>query len=295
MASDVYKKYLKAGKIARKCIEEGKKMCGEGVKYYDVVEKIENIIHKNGAKPAFPVNISVNEIGAHYCPYPGDTSTFKKGDLVKIDVGCHVDGYIADNALTVEIGTKRHRSLIKAAEEALDIAVKTIRPGMRTKDIGKNIETAIKSRGFRPIKNLTGHAVRRYELHAGLSIPNVPSGWDKVKKNMVIAIEPFATDGKGSVTNAQESEIYRLLKPRNIKGDDLQFYNWIKECFNYLPFASYWCADHSDNYKEKLNRLTNFGTAMRYPVLVEEKNGFVSQREHTVIIGSKGAKVITKL
>jgi len=293
--SKVIKKYIRAGKIARKALEEAKKVCEEGTSYLEVANKAENVIYDNGAKPAFPTNISVNSVGAHYTPSENDKNVLKKGDLVKIDIGCHVDGYIADNAQTVEIGTKRHRSLIKASEEALDIAIKSIRPGIRTRDIGKNIERIIQDRGFNPISNLTGHEVKRYVLHTGTSIPNVPKGWKKIKKGMVLAVEPFATDGRGRVKEGDPGGIYRIKKKRNIEGEDLHFHEWIKENFDELPFAGRWCKEYSDDYEDLLNRLKRFGTLMNYPVLVEKKKGLISQREHTVIVTSKGCRVTTKL
>lgn len=293
--SETIKKYIRAGKIARKALEEAKKACEEGVSYLKVAEESEKIIRGQGAKPAFPTNISVNSVGAHYTPVEKDENTFQKGDLVKIDVGCHVDGFIADNALTLEVGTNRHKSLIKASEEALNIAIKTIRPGVRTRDIGKNIERVIQDRGFNPISNLTGHELKRYILHTGTSIPNVPKGWKKIKKGMVLAVEPFATDGKGRVKESDAGDIYRLKRKRNIAGKDLEFYDWINENFDKLPFAGRWCKKYGDEYKGLLNRLKRFGTVMNYPVLVEKKNGIISQREHTMIVTSKGCKITTKI
>ncbi|MEF8833196.1 MAG: type II methionyl aminopeptidase [Candidatus Thermoplasmatota archaeon] len=295
MDSDTIKKYIRAGKIARKALEEAKDLCEEGVSYLKVAEESERIIRNQGAKPAFPTNISVDSVGAHYTPVENDKKTFKKGDLVKIDIGCHIDGYIADNALTVEIGTNRHSSLIKASEDALDIAIKTIRDGVRVRDVGKNIERVIQDRGFNPISNLTGHELKQHVLHTGTSVPNVPKGWKKIKKGMVLAIEPFATDGKGRVKEAKMGDIYKLKKKRNIDGEDLEFYNWIRDNFDELPFAGRWCKSYGNGYKRFLKRLRKFGAVMNYPVLVEKKSGLISQREHTVVVTSKGCKVTTKI
>ncbi len=293
--SEAIKKYRKAGIIARKALEKGKEACSEGVKYLEVAEKAEEVIWDKGAKPAFPTNISVNSVGAHYTPVENDENRFKEGDLVKIDIGCHVDGYIADNALTVEIGTERNTSLIKASEEALDIAIRSIRPGVRTRDIGKNIRNVIQDRGFKPISNLTGHELDRHVLHTGTSIPNVPKGWTKIKKGMVLAIEPFATDGKGKVKEGKPGDIYKLEKKRNLDGEDLRFYGWIEERFGHLPFAARWCKEYGEGHDELLQRLRRFGAVMNYPVLIEKKKGRISQREHTMIVTSSGCKVTTKL
>ncbi len=293
--SKTVKKYIKAGKIARKALEKAKNDCEVGTKYLDIAEKAEKIIYDHNAKPAFPTNISVNSVGAHYTPVENDNNKFKEGDLVKIDVGCHVDGYIADNAATVEIGTSKHASLIKAAEEALDIAVKSIRPGIRTRDVGKNIENVIQDRGFNPISNLTGHELKQNVLHGGTSIPNVPKGWSKLERGMVLAIEPFATDGEGRVENDKAGDIYKLKKKRNLDGEDLDFYEWIEDNFGKLPFAARWCRKYSENYEDLLQRLERFGTVTNYPVLVEKKKGMISQREHTVVVTSNGCRVTTKI
>ncbi|MFP3872210.1 MAG: type II methionyl aminopeptidase [Candidatus Natronoplasma sp.] len=292
--SEEIKKYRKAGIIARKALLKAEDVCAEGVSYLEVAEEAEKVIFDHGAEPAFPMNISVNSVGAHYTPVEDDEKRFKKGDLVKLDIGCHVDGYIADNALTVEIGTSRHTSLIKAAEEALGVAIKSIRPGVRTRDVGKNIQNIINSRGFNPISNLTGHELKRHVLHAGTSIPNVPKGWTKIEKGMVLAIEPFATDGKGKVKEDSPGDIYKLEKQRNLKGEDLKFYKWIEKNFGSLPFAARWCKRYEGDHVELLERLRRFGAVMNYPVLVERKKGLISQSEHTVIVTSKGCKVTTE-
>ncbi len=294
LRSEEIKKYRKAGMIARKALERAREVCDEGVPYLKVAREAERTIYEHEARPAFPMNISVNSIGAHYTPIEDDKNEFKKGDLVKLDIGCHVDGYIADNALSVEIGTSRHTSLIKAAEEALGVAVKSIRPGIRTRDIGKNIRNVINSRGFTPISNLTGHELKRNVLHAGTSIPNIPKGWTKIKKGMVLAIEPFATDGHGKVKNGDAGDIYKLEDERNIDGEDLSFYDWIEDNFGKLPFAARWCKEYDGDHHKLLKRLKRMGVVMNYPVLVEKKNGLISQSEHTVIVTSKGCKVITK-
>ena len=288
------KKYLKAGKIARKALDKGKELCEEGTTYFKVVKEVEKVISKHGAKPAFPINISVNEVGAHYAPYPGDGKIFKKGDIVKIDIGCHIDGHIADNAATVEIGTKRQEKLIKAPEEALSIALKTVRPGVKVKDIGRNIKSVIENAGYKPISNLTGHAIEPYTLHSGTSIPNVARGSGVIEKGMVLAIEPFATNGKGKVKNGERSEIFKLENQRNLKGKDLEFYKWIEERFHHLPFTPRWCKEYGEDYRKRLSRLVRFRSAMVYPVLIEMKNGLITQREHTCIVTSSGCKIITK-
>ncbi len=290
---DELKHYIKAGKIASGALQAGKKVCAPGVPYFDVVKAVEEHIRKKGAFPAFPVNVSVNNVGAHYTPYPGDGKIFKPTDVVKIDVGCHVDGYIADTALTVEVETDMHKQMISAAENALKAAIELVRPDVKVRDIGAVIEKTINDHGFKPISNLTGHRLERYVLHSGLSIPNVRSGRRKLEEGMVVAIEPFATNGAGRVENGQNGEIYILRRRRRLNKDDDDFYQWLNKHFNTLPFASYWCHPYSDDYIKKLMQLERRGAVMSYPLLIEENNGIVTQREHTVLVTKKGAKILT--
>ncbi len=285
--------YIKAGRIAKHAILRGKKTCSAGVPYFDVVKEVEKCIRDKGAFPAFPVNVSVNNIGAHYTPYPGDGKIFKPGDVVKIDVGCHVDGYIADTALTVEIETNLHKKMISAAEKALKNAIKLVSPGVKVREIGAEIERTINGYGFKPIRNLTGHRLERYVLHSGLSIPNVSSGRGVLKEGMVVAIEPFATNGVGRVANSRKGEIYILRRKRRLNKEEEKFYNWLNDHFNSLPFASYWCHTYSKDYIQNLKRLERRGAVMSYPLLIEESDGIVTQREHTLMITKNGAKVLT--
>ncbi len=291
---DELDKYIRAGRIAAEALKIGKKTCSVGVPYFHVVKAVEQCIRDEGAFPAFPVNVSVNNIGAHYTPYPGDEKTFKPGDVVKIDVGCHIDGYIADTASTVEVETNIHKNMITAAEEALGSAIKMVRPGIKVRELGATIEDTINGFGFKPIRNLTGHRLEQYVLHSGLSIPNISSGRGVLREGMVVAIEPFATNGMGKVANGQKSEIYILRRNRRLDKEESDLYQWLYEKFNSLPFASYWCHPYSDDYHQKLLRLERRGAVMSYPLLIEESNGIVTQREHTVLVSSKGPRILTE-
>ncbi|RLG56859.1 MAG: type II methionyl aminopeptidase, partial [Candidatus Hydrothermarchaeota archaeon] len=189
--------YKKAGEIAKEVLEEGLKKIKPGVKLLEVAEFVEARIIEKGGKPAFPCNISVNEIAAHYSPTAWDERTFEKGDLVKLDIGVHVNGYIADVAKSIDLGNKgENKKLIEASEEALKNAIDMIKPGVKTSEIGETIEETIKGFGFVPVSNLTGHQLQRWRLHGGMFIPNVKiRGGEEIKEGDVIAIEPFATNG----------------------------------------------------------------------------------------------------
>jgi len=299
MDDEVFKKYKLAGKIASEARDYGKDLINSGITFLDVANKVESKIIENGAGLAFPVNISINEIAAHYSPTHNDTMVFKKGDLVKLDVGAHVDGYIADTAVTVEVGTNNYIDLIKASSDALDNIIDFIKPGVALFEIGKVVEDTISSYNFKPIDNLTGHSMKRYILHTGLSVPNVPnkSYKAKLKEEDVLAIEPFATNGAGHVNTGDGSNIYickdsvnlRLL--RNKKSRVI--FDKVKNKFKTLPFAQRWFEESFSNSEIILKKLVFSGLLKQYPQLIDAKRGFVSQKEHTVILTEDGCEVIT--
>lgn len=285
----------KAGSVAREARELGASMVDEGARYLDVAMEIEGFIIKKGARSAFPVNIGVNSTAAHFTPNYGDGARFVRGDVVKIDVGAHVDGYIGDTAATVEVGTRNWKNLIEAAESALRIAVEMTVDGIAVNMIGGAIERSIKGFGFRPVVNLTGHGMSQYSLHAGLTVPNIDDGVaSKIRKDMTIAIEPFATNGSGSVSNEQPGNIFRLLRERSIRDKQaLGLFHEIEVSFGTLPFCERWCVDLNKEAPTLLRTLVRHGLISSYPQLKEINMGIVSQAEHTVVISGSKCEVTT--
>ena len=284
------KKYREAGKIGKEAREYGKELIKEGASYYDVAQKVEKYIIDAGAKPAFPVNLSTNNIAAHYSPVKGDDRYFRRGDLVKLDLGAHIDGYISDTAVTVEVGTNRWGELIEASAEALKNAIKSIRPGIKVSEIGRVVEETIRFYGFKPIHNLTGHELGVYDLHHGLSIPNYDDGSTyTLNPGMAFAIEPFATNGRGYVKNGVGGNIYIFRKSSGLKGIYAQMF----EEFKTLPFAARWCEKY-ENYQSVLKKGSWLGILYHFPILQEKKKAMVAQTEHTILLTSDGVIVTTR-
>jgi len=299
MDDKIYEKYMLSGKIASEARDYGKNLIKPNVSLLEVANKVEQRIKNRGAEIAFPVNISRNELAAHFSPKHDEKLVFKKGDVVKLDVGAHVDGYIADTAVTVEVGTNKHKDLIKASADALKVAIDTMRAGADLSDIGKKIQDTIEKYGYKPIRNLTGHSLEQYKLHAGMSIPNVEEKFNRLKPKVddVVAIEPFATNGGGRVIQGPGSNIYicnpgfrsKLIRDRKLKI----FYSKLVKEFKNLPFAQRWAYDLLDKDNIILKKLMFYGLIKHYPQLIDEKNGIVTQKEHTVIITNDGCEVTT--
>lgn len=295
---DELEKWKKAGKLASEAREYGKTLLKENANLYEVALKIEDFIFSKNAKPGFPVQISKNNIAAHYTPVPNDTAIINKGDVVKLDLGVHIDGYIGDTALTVEIGTNNHKGIIEASRKALEAAISVCKPGIKINEIGKAISGSI-PKNLKVIKNLSGHKIDRYILHSSISIPNYDNN-DKTEldEGTIVAIEPHVSNGIGLVKDGKQSSNYRLYdltkNTRDLMAKDIL--NFIKKEFVTLPFAarhlvrkfSLGKVNHALAVLEKQEIL------YQYPQLTErDESCVVSQHEHTIYI-SDPVIVLTK-
>lgn len=288
----ILENYRRAGVILVEVRKEATGLIKDGGSLLEVAEFVENNIREKGGEPAFPCNISRNEEAAHATPSIDDQTVFGKDDLVKLDIGVHIDGYIADSAVTVDL-SGNYDELVKAAEAALDEAIKIIRDGVSTIEIGEVIGTTIKERGYKPVVNLSGHGLSRYDSHAPPTIPNVKYEHGvTLHENNVVAIEPFATDGGGKVVESGNAEIFSLIKPKPVRMREAK--KLLDEIKNYqgLPFAKRWLP--RERLELALRTVETAGILRDYPVLREEEKGMVSQAEHTVIIKKDGCEVITK-
>ncbi|DAC72092.1 MAG TPA: type II methionyl aminopeptidase [Thermoplasmata archaeon] len=295
----IYENYKRAGKIAADARNYGVTLLKPGARFLDVATLVEKKITENDAGLAFPVNIACNTLAAHYSPRHDDPLTFKKGDVVKLDVGAHVEGYIADTAITVELETHLYDTMIQASSEALENAITVINPKIPLCDVGKTIEKTITSYGYKPIENLMGHGLGRYELHSGLSVPNVGALGGKMqpKDGDVVAIEPFATNGAGHVISGAGSNIYLCkdsIKAKFIRDNKTKtMFDKINKHFGTLPFAQRWFYGLFPKDDIAIKKLSFLGVMKHYPQLVEAKGGMVTQKEHTVIVREDGCEVIT--
>ena len=285
----------KAGKLARNALNYGKTLIQQNSSMLDVTNKIEQFVIDNDGELAFPTNLAVNNVGAHWTPSSKSKEVFENGDLVKLDVGVHIDGYIGDNALTVEIGTSKHTKMIEASREALNAAIEVAAPGVNTGMIGYAVQEVIEGYGYRPIANLTGHGIKRYNLHSGVSIPSVrENGGAVLKSGDVIAIEPFATDGAGRVGGKRNSNIYHLRQVRKIRDERAtELMTEIQNRYHGLPFAERWLHSIHDDATKNLQKLLRSGIVSYYPILDELGKGMVTQSEHTVMINKDGVEVLT--
>ena len=291
--------HKEAGRIAAEVRARARNYVKVNGKLIDICEKVEGWTRELGGAPAFPCNISINEVAAHYTSPIDDRRVVPEKSVVKVDIGVHIDGYIADTAVTVCFNPE-YDSLVRAAEEGLQAAIEVLRAGIRAYEVGGVIEKKIKDWGFKPIWNLTGHMISRYNLHAGETIPNVHSLMNRQKLTTgdVYAIEPFTTlpTAAGEIVNREEGHIYLFLRKRSLRNNTAkEMLNSIFSSYRTLPFADRWVFRRFPQEEDRaaFRQLLSAKCLHAYPILVEKSRGPVAQAEHTVLIKENGCQVIT--
>lgn len=287
-------KILQAGKIASEVREYARGFIKKDMPLVEIADKIEEKMVELGTKPAFPTCLSIDDFAAHYTP-GHDDETLAHG-LLKIDMGCHIDGWIADTAFSIDLeNDEENKKLIEASKKALENAIKKIKVGIQIREIGKTVNEAIESYGFSPIINLFGHSVEQYDLHAGISIPNFDNKDNHEINSGLYAIEPFATSGNGKIYDGKPSGIYKLISEKNIRGPIArEILKYIIEEYKTLPFCSRWLVKKfGTKALIGLKQLEENDNLYHYAVLVEISHKKVAQTEHTILVENDKITVTT--
>ena len=288
MDKEILEKYRKAGRINAEVRKDIQKILKPGLKILDLADRIEELVEKKGAKPAFPVNISINDVAAHYTPTVNDATEIGEGDLVKIDIGTHIDGYIGDMAFTY---CSQPSHLITASEKVLEKAIKIIKPGVSVSEIGTVIEETAKAQDVGVIVNLTGHTLDKFMFHGPPSILNVKNDIKhKFKEGDVIALEPFITESNGQIKNSGTVEIFRYMMDRPVRLTEARnILKLARDEYHSLPFARRWLYKKFSPIKVSLalRQLRMVEALEEYPVLKEIEGKPIAQSEHTIIVQEK--------
>ena len=291
LEDEQYEKHREAGRILAQVRDEAAERVEVGASHLELAEWAEDRIRELGGDPAFPVNISIDEEAAHATPSPDDDATFGE-EMVNLDLGVHIDGWLADTAVTVDLSG--NADLAEASEEALAAALDVVEAGVSTGEVGAAVEDVIEGYGFNPVVNLTGHGLGHWEQHTSPNIPNrAVSQGATLKPGDVVAIEPFATDGSGKVKEGSDEEIFALEREASVRNRQArQALEQIVDEFKTLPFATRWLD--TSRAEMALRRLEQQGVVHGYPVLKEQDGYLVSQKEHTVIVTEDGCEVTTR-
>ncbi len=291
--------YLKLGEEHSYILEQARRKIGPGTSVLDLVEESERLVRERGYSLAFPTNLSINEVAAHYTPFPGDDLKIPEAGLIKLDMGSHREGMIVDAARSVALDEK-YEEMVQVAREALDRAVERMVPGNKMREVSEAIYDTIVSAGYKPIRNLTGHKIETYMLHAGAEVPNVPTGRSmsyRIKEGDVFAIEPFVTlpEAKGYVVPMGEPLIFSLRKKGRTRDEmERRILKIVEKSYKRLPFCERWLfREIGHRVNHALSRLADKGILISYPPLVEVSGMMVAQYEDTVLVTSDGPLRLT--
>jgi len=288
--------WRKAGRIAAEALQYGVSLVKNGAVIKEVCEQIDKKIIDLGASPAWPTQVGLNHVAAHFTPDFDDVSVFNN-ELVKLDVGACVEGAIGDNAATIDLSNK-YSDFLKASKDALDSAIKIIRPGITLGEIGKVIQEAIQCYNLVPIRNLSGHGISEWQIHTKPSVPNFDTKDSTVlEEDQIIAIEPFATDGAGLVVDSERANIFSMIAKKPVRSPYArEIQNFIENNHGPLPFAERWLIEQFGPGKTSLalKELVRIDSVHPYPPLVEKNKGMVAVFEHTLFIKDK-VEILTKI
>lgn len=289
MDTETFKKWQKAGKAAAEALEYGRTLIKSGAVIREVCDKVDQKIIDLGAKPAWPTQVGLNSVAAHWTPDADDNKAFSD-EVVCLDVGAHVDGFVGDNACSVDLSGK-YSELITAAQNALKEAIKHVKVGVEIGEIGRVIQETIEAHGAKPIHNLSGHGISQWVIHDRPSIPNFASGEKAVlTEEQVIAIEPFASTGGQIVVEAERGNLFSLVQPKQVRSAYArEVLKFVIDEYNTLPFTTRWLTKKFGAGKTSLalRELIQAGALHAYPPLIDAGKGMVTVFEKTLLVGEK--------
>ena len=286
--------YVKAGRISQEVREYIKEVVRPGVKLVELAEKIHGKIEELDGKAAFPVNFAIDDVAAHFHPNLDDEQVAR--GLLKVDFGIHIDGFIADSAVSLDLtDDNEHKELIESAELALSNALELLEKDPTLDEIGSTIQEAIESKGFSPVVNLSGHSLDQYKIHSGITIPNYGNGHDASLPSGGFAIEPFATTGEGKIYSGEGGNIYELIEKKSVRSPMARkVLGFVLEKFQTLPFSM---RDVEKEFGKMariaMKELVNSGVFEHHAMLIEKSHKPVAQAEHTFVKKESGEVVVT--
>ena len=200
-----------------------------GKKLIDICNFIENKIGHLSSKKhgpqinngiAFPTGISLNNIAAHWTPGSNDVQVLKEDDICKIDYGVHLNGIIVDSAFTVSFDSK-YDNLLEASRTSTELGIKLSGPDAVLSDIGKEIQENLESYEIelegktyliKSIKDLTGHQIEPYKIHARKRVPNfyLENYKERMEEDEFYAIETFASTNYTKVSHGKDCSHFML-------------------------------------------------------------------------------------
>ncbi|KAI5956939.1 MAP2 [Candida jiufengensis] len=315
--SKKWEDFRKGAEIHRRVRQKARSSIKPGMTMIEIADLIENSVrnytnndHTLKQGIGFPTGLSLNHVAAHYTPNTGDKLTLSQNDIMKVDIGIHINGRICDSAFTMTFNEDgKYDTILKAVKEATNTGIKESGIDVRLNDIGESIQEVMESYEMEEngkilpikcIKNLNGHNIGDYVIHSGKTVPIVANGdMTKMEEGEIFAIETFGSTGKGYVLPEGECSHYALnqnidnIKIPSEKASTLL--KNIKTNFGTLP----WCKRYlertgEEKYLLALNHLVRSGIVEDYPPIVDTKGSYTAQFEHTILLHPHKKEVVTR-
>mmetsp|Transcript_32861 Transcript_32861/g.79524 ORF Transcript_32861/g.79524 Transcript_32861/m.79524 type:complete len:475 (-) Transcript_32861:404-1828(-) len=326
LASDLYSKLRHASEVHRQVRHAAQSFIKPGIKLVDMCERLEEtnraLVREKGLERGigFPTGCSLNHVAAHYTPNVGDDTVLAYDDVMKVDFGTQIDGRIIDCAWTVSFNPK-YDPLLEAVKEATNAGIKAAGIDVRLCDVGESVQEVMesyeveldgKTYPVKCIRNLNGHSIGPYQIHAGKSVPIVKcDDVTKMEENEIFAIETFGTTGRGYIVEDLECSHYmknfhaphvplRLPRSKKLLGH-------INKTFGTLAFCRRWlerddggsltvngAKGRQEKYMGALKNLCDVGIVQSYPPLCDVKGSYTAQYEHTLILRPTCKEILSR-
>lgn len=285
-----------------------------GMTMIQICEELEKtsrcLIKEKGldAGLAFPTGVSRNHCAAHYTPNAGDPTVLEYDDVVKIDFGTHIKGRIIDCAFTYALNP-RYQKLLDAVKDATNTGIREAGIDVRLCDIGAAIQEVMesyeveldgKTYQVKSIRNLNGHSIEPYKIHAGKTVPIVKGGdATPMEENEFYAIETFGSTGRGVVHDDMDCSHYMkndtAYAPSLRLQSSKQLLGTITKNFGTLAFCKRWLDRlGATKYQMALKDLCDKNIVEAYPPLCDIKGCYTAQYEHTIVLRPTCKEVISR-
>lgn len=319
----VVKKYKTAGEIVNKILVQLIQSCKVGVSVKAICEKGDNLIVQEVEKKyknekdikkgiAFPTCLSMNNCICHFSPSKNDADyVLKEDDLVKIDVGVHIDGFIAVVAHTIVVGssaekkvTGRKADVILAAYLASQAALRLLSPGNGNYKVTEAVQKISESYKCKPIEGMLSHQLKQFKIDGEKTIIQNPTPAQRkehekcdFEKYEVYAMDVLVSTGEGQgkemdtkVAIYKKTEETYLLKLKASKA----FYAEVKKKYGPMPFN---LRNFEEEAKAKMGVVECVSHKLIEPfqVLYEKSSEYVAQFKFTVLLLPNGINLITGL
>ncbi|CAH2075201.1 unnamed protein product, partial [Iphiclides podalirius] len=314
MHQDIYQEIRHAAEAHRQTRKYIREWIKPGMTMIQICEELEatarRLIGEDGLKAglAFPTGCSRNHCAAHYTPNTGDNTVLEYDDVVKIDFGTHINGRIIDCAFTLHFNP-RYDPLVKGVQEATEAGIKASGVDVRLCDVGAAVQEVMESHEVeldgqvyqvKPIRNLNGHSIGPYRIHAGKTVPIVKGGeTTRMEENEFYAIETFGSTGRGQVHDDMDCSHYmknfdQTFVPLRLQSSK-QLLNLINKNFGTLAFCKRWLERAgASRYAMALKDLCDKGVVEAYPPLCDIKGCYTAQYEHTILLRPTCKEVVSR-